>query len=608
MPDRTTDIERDVVSTQKPALKNLVRMWIYVVKNSKTIALLYLGLYVLLSLLRPLSAVLWGRYVDTLSGGAFHESLLGVILLLIGYYLINIATDILCRCLEGQEDIEQLNIVQENRFQERILSNVYRKLNRIQYEYWEIPQMNDIVNRNMQFMNDSWNGISRGVMQQSYAILAKAISVVSIAATLYIYSPWLCLILLVLPLPVFFTVFIDEKIRYKFIQDNTKLQRQANYYQDIMLGAGAKEIKTMGLYDFFYDKWKRQIEQYTKNEKKLYRNRTILNCGNSLISNLANIASCFLAILLMTAGKITVGALSAVLSLVSTLISDMGSLITGIAQFISKRNEATTFFQIMDLKEDPKERGEESDPTADPIQFNTVSYRYPMTDHTVLEDINISIRRGERVALVGENGAGKTTFVSLLTGLLEPSSGSVTFNGQASDGLNCESRFSATSCVVQMPSKYTTFTVGDNVYLGDTHRPRDEKMIEEALEFGGIGAGMKDELLGKDVGGRDLSGGQWQKLSISRACYRNRNIIVLDEPTSNLDPLAESEIFQKYMDLAGDKTVIFVTHRISVAALAQRIIVFDKGRIVGDGTHRQLMEENRVYARLYNEQSKWYDR
>lgn len=97
-----------------------------------------------------------------------------------------------------------------------------------------------------------------------------------------------------------------------------------------MLGAGAKEIKTMGLYDFFYDKWKRQIEQYTKNEKKLYRNRTILNCGNSLISNLANIASCFLAILLMTAGKITVGALSAVLSLVSTLISDMGSLITGL--------------------------------------------------------------------------------------------------------------------------------------------------------------------------------------------------------------------------------------------------------------------------------------
>ena len=119
---------------------------------------------------------------------------------------------------------------------------------------------------------------------------------------------------------------------------------------------------------------------------------------------------------------------------------------------------------------------------------------------------------------------------------------------------------------------------------------------------------MKNELLGKDVGGRDISGGQWQKLSISRAYYRNRSIIVLDEPTSNLDPLAESEIFQKYIDLAGDRTVVFVTHRISVAALAQRIIVFDKGRIVGDGTHDELIKNNRVYARLYHEQSKWYDR
>ena len=468
--------------------------------------------------------------------------------------------------------------------------------------------MNDIVNRNMQFMNSRGNGISKAVMQQSYAIVAKAISVISIAATLYIYSPWLCLILLVLPLPVFFTIFVDEKIRYKFIQDNSKLQRKANYYQDIMLGAGAKEIKTMGLHDFFYDKWKKQIEHYTKNEKKLYRSSTILNCLTSFITNLANIGACFLAILLMTAGKITVGALSAVLSLISTLLSDVGSLITGIAQFVSKRNEATTFFQIMDLKEGLEENKEDPNLTIEQIQFNTVSYRYPMTDQAVLDDINISIRRGERVALVGENGAGKTTFVNLLTGILEPSKGLISFNGLDSALLSCESKFSATSCVVQLPSKYTTFTVGDNVYLGDTHRPRNEKRIEEALEFGGISAAMKNELLGKDVGGRDISGGQWQKLSISRAYYRNRSIIVLDEPTSNLDPLAESEIFQKYIDLAGDRTVVFVTHRISVAALAQRIIVFDKGRIVGDGTHDELMKNNRVYARLYHEQSKWYDR
>ncbi len=608
MSDRTTAIENDILSTQKPALKNLVRMWIYVVKNSKTVALLYLGLYILLSLLRPLSAVLWGRYVDSLSGEVPYESLIGVLLLLLGYYLINIVTDILYRCLEGQEDIEQFNIVQENRFQERILSNVYRKLNRIQYEYWEVPQMNDIVNRNMQFMNSRGNGISKAVMQQSYAIVAKAISVISIAATLYIYSPWLCLILLVLPYQ-FFLPFSSMK---KFGTNLFKIIQSFSAKQTIIKiscsAPGQKRLRQWGCTIFFYDKWKKQIEHYTKNEKKLYRSSTILNCLTSFITNLANIGACFLAILLMTAGKITVGALSAVLSLISTLLSDVGSLITGIAQFVSKRNEATTFFQIMDLKEGLEENKEDPNLTIEQIQFNTVSYRYPMTDQAVLDDINITIRRGERVALVGENGAGKTTFVNLLTGILEPSKGLISFNGLDSALLSCESKFSATSCVVQLPSKYTTFTVGDNVYLGDTHRPRNEKRIEEALEFGGISAAMKNELLGKDVGGRDISGGQWQKLSISRAYYRNRSIIVLDEPTSNLDPLAESEIFQKYIDLAGDRTVVFVTHRISVAALAQRIIVFDKGRIVGDGTHDELIKNNRVYARLYHEQSKWYDR
>ena len=114
-------------------------------------------------------------------------------------------------------------------------------------------------------------------------------------------------------------------------------------------------------------------------------------------------------------------------------------------------------------------------------------------------------------------------------------------------------------------------------------------------------------MLGKDVGGTDLSGGQWQKLAIARAMYRDRDFIILDEPTSNLDPLAETEVFQKYISLAQDRTVLFVTHRISVASLAGRIVVFKDGRIVEDGTHQQLISQNGEYARLYREQSKWYD-
>jgi ATP-binding cassette subfamily B protein len=161
---------------------------------------------------------------------------------------------------------------------------------------------------------------------------------------------------------------------------------------------------------------------------------------------------------------------------------------------------------------------------------------------------------------------------------------------------------------MQDPARYNTFTIGDNVFLGDTTRERDEDAIDEALRFSGFTGKEKDEVLGKDTGGTDLSGGEWQKLAIARATYRSRDLIVLDEPTSNLDPLAETEVFKKYIELSQDKTVVYVTHRISVAALADRIVVFSDGRIVQDGTHDVLIRQEGEYARLYHQQAKWYNR
>lgn len=156
--------------------------------------------------------------------------------------------------------------------------------------------------------------------------------------------------------------------------------------------------------------------------------------------------------------------------------------------------------------------------------------------------------------------------------------------------------------------RYVTFSIADNVFLGDTVKTRNEVDIDTALSFSGLDNVERDNLLGKVIGGTELSGGQWQKLSIARAAYRNKDFIILDEPTSNLDPLAETDIFQKYISVAKDKTVIFVTHRISVASLADRIIVFANGKVVQDGTHHELISREGEYARLYMEQATWYNR
>lgn len=212
------------------------------------------------------------------------------------------------------------------------------------------------------------------------------------------------------------------------------------------------------------------------------------------------------------------------------------------------------------------------------------------------------------MAFVGENGAGKTTFVKLLTGMLEPSMGDILLNGRGLRDISYRDKYHSQACVFQEPARFHSFTIGDNVFLGDVEKARKEEEIDKSLSFAGFEGADKEALLGKDIGGTDLSGGQWQKLAIARAYYRNRDFILLDEPTSNLDPVAEAEVFQKYLDMTRGKTVIMVTHRISIASLADRIVVFKEGKITEDGTHEELLSRNGEYARLYSTQAEWYDR
>lgn len=226
----------------------------------------------------------------------------------------------------------------------------------------------------------------------------------------------------------------------------------------------------------------------------------------------------------------------------------------------------------------------------------------------MLSHINITIHKGEKVALVGENGAGKTTFVKLISGIVQPSGGKLKINGLDTDKAEPQSRYASAGSVSQETAKYQTFSVSDNVYIGDSSKKRNEDDIKESLAFAGLNCFDGSEILGKEIGGTDLSGGEWQKLAIARCCYRNRDFIILDEPTGNLDPLAESEILTKYMRMAENKTVIMVTHRISAASLADRIIVFDKGNIKEDGTHEELLNAGGEYAKLYQTQAKWYKR
>lgn len=605
MNDQTSRIESTLNAEAKPKVVHLLRLWTFVLRSAKAMSLLFLGLMTLLSLLRPIAALLWGEYIDLAAAYLPGGQIIPLIALVSLYYAISFLTHLLWRYTEGGEDIERLDLVQANRFQEMVNSRVLRKLSKIDPEYWEVPKINDVADRTFQFINDRWDGLSRGIMVKGYLVLAKAVSVVAIAASLYIFDPWLCLIVLIAPIPSLYTLLFSERLRFKFVKENSELLRRANYYQDVLLRHGAKEVKTMGLFDFFFAKWKTVMDEYTEKQKTLYRNQTLIRMSNDLVTSGANIVANILAISLMANGKISLGALGASMSLISTLLGDTTALMASVAALVSKKNEAAMFYDLMGLEE---RAGSGECEKIVAVQARNLKYRYPLCKNYVLNGIDLTINRGEKVAFVGENGAGKTTFVKLVTGMLSPSHGELLINEIPADVLSLESRVGEISTVSQSPPRYQTFTVADNVFLGDTLRPRDEELISEAITFSGLNGISPNTLLGKEIGGTDLSGGEWQKLAIARAAYRNRDFIVLDEPTSNLDPLAEAEVFQKYLELTSDKTVIFVTHRISVAALAERIIVFNDGKIVEEGNHHELLAQDGKYATLYREQAKWYDR
>jgi len=247
------------------------------------------------------------------------------------------------------------------------------------------------------------------------------------------------------------------------------------------------------------------------------------------------------------------------------------------------------------------------------IEFKNVSFAYPGTERKVLKNINVTIRGGETVVLVGLNGAGKTTFLKLLTRLYDPTEGVILFDGHDIREYDPKDIYSIFGIIFQDYGKYA-FTVGENIGFGQIERKDDIEGIKDAAEKSSANVFIEklphayDTPLTRqfETTGLELSIGQWQKVAVSRAFFRESDIVILDEPTAALDPIAEHEIFSQFDTLRGDKTTIFVSHRLSSATIADKIIVLEYGEVVEMGNHHELIALDGKYAELFNTQAKRY--
>lgn len=422
-------------------------------------------------------------------------------------------------------------------------------------------------------------------------------------------QPKLTLILLATFLPVIISNFLKTKIHIANEEKVANIRRKINYYNSCITSRQYfKETRLLGAFSFFYDLYKMSISLYNKAQMRAQYKVFGLDFSTRVVRLMGYIGTFVLLFYSMVYGEISVAALGAIFISIEKLNGITDELVSSIGESYKQAALARFFYEFMDT---PERKGKNDHLNkANDIRLDNVSFRYPMADKNSLENINLNIRKGETIALVGENGAGKTTLAKLIMGLYAPSEGKIYIGDKDLSEYSYSSLNNSISSVFQNYQRYQ-ITLKDNISISDISIEDDARAVEVARKVGvpidKMPDGM-DTLLSREFNGIDLSGGEWQRIAISRGIFRDHNLIVLDEPTAAIDPLEENKLYNVFFHLVKGKTAVLVTHRLGSVRIADRIIVMDNGKIVEDGTHEELLDKQGLYATMWKAQKEWYER
>jgi ATP-binding cassette subfamily B protein len=444
----------------------------------------------------------------------------------------------------------------------------------------------------------------------------NAISLVAMIGLLLSLHWGIIGVLLVAAIPTVLVRMKYSRVMYHWQRKRTEMERQSMYLGWMITNDQyAKEIRLFNIGSLF-SQW------YLKLRQKLYQERVAIVTKRSLAYFLAQAVSGILVFAVFV--FITYQTIQGVLKLGDLVLyyqalqrgqNNLKLFLTNISGLYEDNLFLANLYEFLDLKpnlvdvEHPKNFPL---PLQKKIAFENVSFQYSNSNRQALQNINLTIKPGETIALVGENGSGKTTLIKLLCRLYDPTSGKITVDGIDLRLLKIDDLRRQISVIFQDYAKYH-FTAEENIRLGNIEIPeKDSKIIAAARRSGAdeVINGLPKKyntILGKLFEqGEELSIGQWQKVALARAFLRESQVIVLDEPTSAMDPKAEYEVFKKFRELIKEQAAILITHRLSTVRMADRIYVMDRGSIVESGTHEELIGLKGAYAHLFETQAKNY--
>ena len=593
-------------SDRVAALKNIPPVLHFVWESGPAVVFWNVAIRIVVAFLPVGIGVIGGKIIDGVNRIRFHQALPSYFWYLVGAELaLAVAIGILSRA------VDFLDNLLADRYTHHVSVEVMRKAAALDVTVYEDPVFYDRLERARVQATDRL-----AMIQQMGRLIQQSVTALAFSALLIWYSPLLLFLLVAGVVPAFLGESHFAFLTYAKNFRQTPLRRQMDYLRQVGGSKeAAKELKLFNLSNYL-------TERFTGLSKTIYEQNVALNRRRlfwggllAILGQLGYYSAYILSIYRTIEGRYTVGDLTVITTAIMQAMSNIQqafSTASGVADQALFLTDLLAFFAMEPAVKSQAGGLRAPRPAMLGFEFQDVSFAYPGTTRHVLDRFNFALRPGERVALIGENGQGKTTIVKLITRLYDPTEGRILLDGVDLRDYDLADLHSEIGVIFQDFMRYE-MTARENIAVGRVELEHAMEEIDYAAEkslasevVAKLPRGY-DQMLGRRFeGGVDLSGGEWQKFALARAYLRDAQLLILDEPTASLDARSELEVFERFAELTSGKMALLISHRFSTVRMADRIVVLEAGRLVEEGAHEQLVALGGRYANMFEMQAASY--